>query len=55
MQPAGDRVGLPVELAARVQGGQHDLDRGALLDRMLVDGYAAAVVGDPDAAVGEQA
>ena len=45
VQAAGDRVGLAVELAARVQGGQHDLDRGPLLDRVLVDGDATAVVG----------
>ena len=54
MQAAGDRVGLAVELAARVQRGQHDLDGGPLLHRVLVHRDAAAVVGHPDAAVGEQ-
>ena len=34
VQPAGDGVGLAVELAARVQGGQHDLDRGPLFHRV---------------------
>ena len=47
VQAAGDRVGLAVELAARVQRGQHDLDGGPLLDRVLVDRDAAAVVATP--------
>ena len=54
VQAAGDGVGLAVELPARVQGGEHDLDGRTLFHRMLVDGDAAAVVGDPDPAVGEQ-
>ena len=54
MQTAGDRVGLAVELPAGVQRGEDDLDRGPLLDRVPVDRDAAAVVDDPDAAVGEQ-
>ena len=54
MQAAGDRVGLAVELAAGVQGGEDDLDRRALLDRVHVDRDAAAVVAHPHAAVGQQ-
>ena len=49
VQSAGDRVGPLVELAARVQRGQHDLDRRAVLDRVLVHRDATAVVDDPDA------
>ena len=47
VQPAGDGVGLAVELAAGVQRRHDDLDRGPLLDRMPVDRDAAAVVGRP--------
>jgi hypothetical protein len=54
MQAAGNRVRLAVELPAGVQRGQHDLDRGALLRRVLAYGDTAAVVDDPDAAVGKQ-
>jgi hypothetical protein len=54
VQAAGDRVRLAVELAAGVQRGQHDLERRALLDRVLVHRDAAAVVANPDPAVGEQ-
>ena len=54
MQAAGDRVGLAVEFAAGVQRGQHDLERRALLNRVLVHRDAAAVVAYPDPAVGQQ-
>jgi hypothetical protein len=54
VQAAGDGVGLAVELAARVQGGQDEFDRRALLDRVQADRDAAAVVGDADAAVGRE-
>ena len=54
VQTAGDGVGLAVELAARVQRGHDHLDGGPLLDRVHVDRDAAAVVGDRDAAVGQQ-
>src|SRR5580692_5777642 len=37
-----------------MQRGHDDLERGALLDRMLVDRDAAPVILDPDPAVGEQ-
>jgi hypothetical protein len=54
VQPAGHRVRLAVELAARVQHGEDDLDRRALLGRMHVDRHTAAVVDDPHATVREQ-
>jgi len=54
VQTAGYGVGLAVELAPRVQGGHHDLDRRAVLHRVLVHGNAAAVVPHPHPAVGEQ-
>ena len=54
VQPAGHRVGLPVELAARVQRGHHDLEGRAVLHRVLVHGDAAAVVLHAHSAVGEQ-
>src|SRR5262249_54236437 len=54
VQATGDRVGLPVELAAGVQGGHDDFERGPLLHRVGVDRDAAAVVTDPDAPVGQQ-
>jgi hypothetical protein len=53
VQPTGDRVGLVVELAARVQDGHDDLERRPLLRRVLADGDAPPVVDDPDAAVGQ--
>jgi len=37
-----------------VQGRQNQGNRGDLFDRVLVDGYSAAVIGDPDTAVGLQ-
>jgi hypothetical protein len=54
VQAAGHRVGLAVELAARVQRGHHDLNRRAVLNRVLIDRDTAAVVLHPDAAVGQQ-
>src|SRR4030095_13829718 len=53
VEAAGDGVGLAAELAARVELGHDDLERGPVLDRMLVDGDAAAVVGDADATVAQ--
>ena len=56
VQPARDLVAAPAELAARVQGGHHDLGRRAsLVLRVLVDRDAAAVVGDAHPAVGRAA
>ena len=54
MQAAGHRVGLAVELSARVQHGENDLDRRLLLGRVHVDRHAAPVVDDPDSTVGQQ-
>ena len=54
VQAAGNGVGLAVELAARVQRGHHDLDRRAVLHRVLIHRNAAAVVPHPDPAVGQQ-
>ena len=54
VQATGDRVGLAVELAARVQRGQRDLDGRLLLHRGDVHRDAAAVIDHPDPAVGEQ-
>ena len=54
VQATGDRVAAAAELAARVQRREHDLDRRPVLDRVLIDGDAAAVVHDRDPAVGEQ-
>src|SRR5690606_15450363 len=53
MQATGDRVSAATELAAGVQDREHDLDRGLLLDRVLGDRDAAAVVDDAHTAVGE--
>ncbi len=53
VQAAGDLVAAATELAAGVQHGEHDRDRGELLARRDVDRDAATVVGDLDAAVGE--
>ena len=44
VESAGDLVVRAVELAARVEDREHDLDRGAVLGRMHVDGNAAPVV-----------
>ena len=54
MQTTGDLVAASAELAAGVQRGQDERDRRHLLGRVLVDRDAAAVVDDPDAAVGLQ-
>ena len=51
VQAAGDRVGIAVELAARVQDRHDHLDGGLLLHRVHVDRDAAAVVEDAHAAV----
>ena len=51
VQAAGDRVGIAVELAARVQDRHDHFDGGLLLHRVHVDRDAAAVVGDADAAI----
>ena len=51
VQTARDLVARVIELAARVQHGHHDLGGGSLLDRVLADGDAAAVVLDRDRAV----
>jgi hypothetical protein len=51
VQSAGHRVGVAVELAARVEHRQHHLDGGLLLHRVHADRDAAAVVGDADATV----
>src|SRR5690606_13296233 len=53
VQSAGDGVAAAAELPAGVQHGEHDLDGGALLDRVLVDRDAAAVVDHPQPAVGQ--
>ena len=53
VQAAGHGVGLAVELAARVQRGQHYFDGRALFHRVLVNRDAAAVVGHPHTAIGE--
>ena len=53
VQAAGHRVSAAAELAAGVQDGQHDLDGRLLLDRVHVDRDAAAVVDDPQSAIGE--
>ncbi len=52
VQTAGDLVAAAAELAAGVQHGEHDRDRGELLARRDVDRDAPAVVADLDAAVG---
>ena len=52
VEAAGDLVAAAVaELAAGVQGGEHQLRGGPLLLRVLVDRDAAAVVDDGDAVV----
>ena len=52
VQATGHLVSFAAELAAGVQDGQNDLDRGDLLFRMLVHRDAAAIVGDGDGVVG---
>ncbi len=54
VQPAGDLVGVAVELAAGVQHGHHDLGGRTpqLVVGMDLDGDAAAVVDDADRVVG---
>ena len=55
VQSARHLVAAATELAPRVQRGHHDLGgRLALVLRVLVDRDAAAVVGDPGAAVGQE-
>lgn len=54
MQAAGHRVGVAVELAARVQLGEHDLDGRLVLLGVHVDRDAAAVVDYPHPTVGEE-
>src|SRR5262249_37170605 len=54
VQATGHRVGIAVELAARVQRGHDDLDRGPVLDRVLVDRDTTTVVPRRDPAVGQQ-
>ena len=51
VQTARDLVVGAVELAARVQDREHDLDGGAMLRGMHVDGDAAAVVRHAEGAV----
>ncbi len=51
VQAARDLIGAAAELAARVKHGHRYLNAGALLDRVLVNGNAAAVVGDGDGIV----
>src|SRR5690606_32697706 len=51
VQTAGDLVRRLVELAAGVQHGHRQLDTGLLLDRVHVDGNAAAVVDHRDGIV----
>src|SRR4029450_11232531 len=51
VKPAGDDIRVAPEFAAGVQGGHDHLERGAALDRVLVDRDTAAVVGNANAAV----
>src|SRR5207244_4192208 len=51
VQAGGDLVGGVVELGAGADGGQHQLQRRAAGVAVQVDGDAAAVVGDAEAAV----
>ena len=48
MQAAGDLVAASAELAARVQDGEDDLERGFAGLLLNIDRDAAAVVGDTD-------
>ena len=52
MEAAGDLVAAVAELAAGVQDREDDLDGGAVLGGVLVDGDAAAVVAHGAGAVG---
>ena len=54
VQTTGDLVAAAAELAAGVQLGEHQRHGGNPFDRVDAGRDAAAVVGDPDAAVGEQ-
>jgi hypothetical protein len=54
VQAARDGVGVAAELAPGVQLGHDHLERRPVLDRVLVDRDAAAVVDHPDPAVGGQ-
>ena len=51
VQAAGNLVDAAAELAAGVERGEHGLDAGEARLLMTVDGDAAAVVDDADAAV----
>ena len=51
VQTAGDLVIVVVELAARVQHGEHHFERRTAVGGVRVDGDAAAVVGDADALI----
>jgi len=51
VEAARHLVGVAVELAAGVEHGHHDFERGPLLLRVHVGGNAAAVVLDRNAAV----
>ncbi len=51
MEPAGDLVGVLVELAARVEYGHHHLDGRLPFGRVHLDRDAPAVVGDGDRVV----
>src|SRR5690606_4485786 len=53
VQTTGNLVATLTELAAGVEDGQHQGDGRDLLDRMLLDRDAAAVVDDPQTAVGQ--
>ena len=52
MQASGGLVVLPLELAARVEAGQHHLEGRLALGLVHVHGDAAAVVGDLDDVAG---
>ena len=52
VQTAGDLIASATELAARVQHGIYDLERGSSGLRLNVYGYAAAVIGDGDGVAG---
>ena len=51
MDSTGNLVAVLVELAAGVEGGEHDLRRRSVLRGVGVDGDAAAIVGHGDAVV----